>query len=95
MGALFALAFCPYSAFIYFGMLIPLTVASPQGLWLPPIYALATGLPVIVFAWVVAFAVGRVGFWYDRVRTFELWFRRGMSVLFLLTGLYLTVAPWL
>jgi sulfite exporter TauE/SafE len=95
VGALFALAFCPYSAFIYFGMLIPLTVASPQGLWLPPIYALATGLPVIVFAWVVAFAVGRVGFWYDRVRTFELWFRRGMSVLFLLAGLYLTFAPWL
>jgi cytochrome c-type biogenesis protein len=95
MGVLFALAFCPYSSVLYFGMLIPLTVASPQGLWLPPIYAVATGLPVIVFAWVIAFAIGSVGTLYNRIRSFELWFRRVSAVLFVITGVYLAVATWL
>ena len=95
MGVLFALAFCPYSGVLYFGMLIPLTVASPQGLWLPPIYAVATGLPVIVFAWVIAFAIGSVGTLYNRIRSFELWFRRVSAVLFVITGVYLAVATWL
>ena len=95
MGVLFALAFCPYSGVLYFGMLIPLTVASPQGLWLPPIYAVATGLPVIVFAWIIAFAIGSVGTLYNRVRSFELWFRRVSAVLFVITGVYLAVATWL
>jgi cytochrome c biogenesis protein CcdA len=95
MGVLFALAFCPYSGVLYFGMLIPLTVASPQGLWLPPIYAVATGLPVIVFAWVIAFAIGSVGTLYNRIRSFELWFRRVSAALFVITGVYLAVATWL
>jgi len=95
MGVLFALAFCPYSVVLYFGMLIPLTVASPQGLWLPPIYAVATGLPVIFFAWVIAFAIGSVGTLYNRIRSFELWFRRVSAVLFVITGVYLAVATWL
>lgn len=95
MGAVFALAFCPYSGVLYFGMLIPLTMASPQGLWLPPIYAVATGLPVIVFAWVIAFAFGSVGTLYNRIRSFELWFRRVSAVLFVITGVYLAVATWL
>ena len=95
MGVLFALAFCPYSGVLYFGMLIPLTVASPQGLWLPPIYAVATGLPVIVFAWIIAFAIGSVGTLYNRIRSFELWFRRASAVLFVITGVYLAVATWL
>ncbi|MDO8937524.1 MAG: aromatic aminobenezylarsenical efflux permease ArsG family transporter [Methylicorpusculum sp.] len=95
MGVLFALAFCPYSAVLYFGMLIPLTLSSPQGLWLPPVYALATGLPVIVFAWIVAYAIGSVGRVYDRIRSFERWFRRISAVLFVASGIYLAVSTWL
>jgi len=47
LGIVFALAFCPYSGLLYFGMLIPITIASPSGLFLPMIFAVATGLPVI------------------------------------------------
>lgn len=94
MGIVFALAFCPYSAVLYFGMLIPLTLTSPQGLWLPPIYALATGLPVIVFAWVIAYAIGSVGQLYNRIRSFERWFRRVSATLFVFTGIYLVVSIW-
>jgi cytochrome c biogenesis protein CcdA len=94
MGVVFALAFCPYSAVLYFGMLIPLTLASPQGLCLPAIYALATGLPVMVFAWLIAYAVGSVGTLYNRIRSFELWFRRVSATLFVISGFYLVVTIW-
>lgn len=88
LGIIFALAFCPYSGVLYFGMLIPMTVASPEGLLLPPVFALATGLPVILFAWMIAFAVGQVGNLYNKIKTFEKWSRRIVAVGMILTGLY-------
>ncbi|MHB9054647.1 MAG: aromatic aminobenezylarsenical efflux permease ArsG family transporter [Paludibacteraceae bacterium] len=88
LGAVFALAFCPYSGVLYFAMLIPMTVASAAGLYLPVVFATATGLPVILFAWVLAFAVGNIGKFYNRTKVFELWFRRVVSVLFIAAGFY-------
>ncbi|HUW91675.1 MAG TPA: aromatic aminobenezylarsenical efflux permease ArsG family transporter [Bacteroidales bacterium] len=88
LGMLFAMAFCPYSAVLYFVMLIPLTVASADGLILPVIFAVATGIPVIMFAWLLAYAVGNVGKMYSRIKTFELWFRRIVAVLFIGVGIY-------
>jgi len=88
LGMVFALAFCPYSGVLYFVMLIPMTVASASGLYLPVIYAIATGLPVIVFAWLLAYAVGNVGKLYNHIKTFELWFRRVVSIVFIAVGIY-------
>lgn len=88
LGIVFALAFCPYSGVLYFGMLIPITIASPSGLFLPVIFAVATGLPVIIFAWLLAYAVGNVGQAYNKLKTFEIWFRRVVAVLFIVVGLY-------
>lgn len=91
LGMIFALAFCPYSGVLYFGMLIPMTIASANGLYLPVIFAIATGLPVIIFAWLLAYAVGNVGLLYNRLRIFELWFRRIVAVLFIAVGVYYIV----
>lgn len=88
LGIIFALGFCPYSGVLYFGMLIPLTVSSASGLYLPIIFALGTGLPVIIFAWIIAFTLSGVGSIYNRIKIFELWFRRVVSVLFILVGIY-------
>ena len=90
LGMVFAMAFCPYSGVLYFAMLIPITIASASasGLYLPIVFAFATGLPVIIFAWLLAYAVGNVGKLYDRIKTFELWFRRIVAVLFILVGIY-------
>jgi len=90
LGLLFALAFCPYSGMLYFGMLIPITIASPSGLYLPVIFATATGLPVIIMAWLLAFTVRGVGNFYQKLKTFELWFRRAVAVIFILVGIYYT-----
>jgi cytochrome c-type biogenesis protein len=92
LGMVFALAFCPYSGVLYFAMLIPMTVASGSGLYLPVLFAIATGLPVILFAWLLAFAVGNVGKLYNQIKTFELWFRRVVSVIFIMAGLYYMTA---
>jgi threonine/homoserine/homoserine lactone efflux protein len=84
----FALAFCPYSGVLYFGMLIPMTVASASGLYLPIVFALATGIPVIIFAWILAYTVSGIGGAYNKVKAFEIWFRRVIAVLFIVVGIY-------
>jgi cytochrome c-type biogenesis protein len=91
LGMVFAMAFCPYSGALYFAMLIPMTITSASGLYLPVVFAIATGLPVIIFAWLLAYAVGNVGKLYNRIKSFELWFRRVVAVLFILVGVYYIV----
>lgn len=88
LGMLFAMAFCPYSGVLYFGMLVPITVASASGLYLPVVFAIATGIPVIIFAWILAFSVGSIGGVYNKMKIFEIWFRRVVAVLFIVVGIY-------
>ncbi len=95
LGFFFALAFCPYSGVLYFGMLIPMSVASPSGLFLPAIFALATGLPVIFFAWLIAFGLWSIGKIYDKIKKFELWFRRVIACLFIAVGIYYIITIYL
>ncbi len=94
LGILFALAFCPYSGVLYFGMLVPITVSSVSGLYLPVIFALATGIPVIIFAWLLAYTVSGIGNVYNKVKTFEIWFRRVIAVLFILVGIYYIIRAY-
>lgn len=88
MGVVFALAFCPYSGVLYFGILIPMTVASPSGLLLPPVFAVATGLPVIIIAWLLAYSISNVGKFYNSMKSFEKWFKRIVAAIFILAGIY-------
>ena len=88
LGMIFALAFCPYSGVLYFGMLVPMTVASASGLYLPIVFALATGIPVIILAWILAFSVGSIGGVYNKMKNFEIWFRRVIAILFIAVGIY-------
>lgn len=91
LGVIFALAFCPYSGVLYFGMLIPMTVSSASGLYLPVVFAIATGIPVIIFAWLIAYTVSSVGKVYNSLKTFEIWFRRVISVVFIGVGIYYVI----
>lgn len=88
IGVAFALAFCPYSAVLYFGGLIPVTITGTGGLLLPPVFAVATGLPVIVIAWLLVYSVANVGKFYNRMRSFEKWFRRIVAATFIIVGIY-------
>lgn len=88
LGIVFALAFCPYSGVLYFGGLIPMSAGSSYGVAMLLVYAVATGLPVIIFAWLLAFSVNRVGNVFNKIRNFEKWFRKIVAFLFIVTGLY-------
>ena len=95
LGIVFALAFCPYSGVLYFGMLIPMTISSASGLYLPLVFALATGIPVIFFAWLIAFSLSSIGNVYNKIKKFEVWFRRIVAVLFIAVGIYYVVLLFL
>ncbi len=95
LGVLFALAFCPYSGVLYFGLLIPMTIQSASGLYLPLVFAIATGIPVVVFAWLLAYTVSGVSRLYNRLKIIEFWFRRGIAVIFIGVGLYFTIIIWI
>jgi cytochrome c-type biogenesis protein len=91
LGILFALAFCPYSGILYFGMLIPMTISSPSGLFLPLVFATATGIPVIIFAWLLAYTASGVGRLYKGLKVFEIWFRRLIAIVFIGVGTYYVI----
>jgi len=95
IGILFALAFCPYSGVLYFGVLMPMTVSSSSGLLLPVLFAIATGIPVIIFAWVLAYTVAGIGKLYNGLKLFEKWFRRVVAVLFIGIGVYYVIVIYL
>ena len=86
LGALFAMAFCPYSGALFFGMLIPLTIKS--GLTLPIVFSIGTGLPVILFAFVIAFSLEKLGKYFKVITQIEKVMRIVAGITFILTGLY-------
>lgn len=88
IGVIFALAFCPYSGALYFGMLIPMSIASADGLYLPVVFAFGTGLPVLLFTYLLAFTAGKIGVFYSRITKIEKIMRYIAGVVFILTGLY-------
>jgi len=91
LGVLFALSFCPTSAALFFGSLLPLAIRLESGFLLPGVFGIATGLPVLFFAFLLAFSANRVGRAYHRLAGFEVWAQRITGVVFLAAGFYLTL----
>jgi len=88
LGALFALAFCPYSGALFFAMLIPMTLSAQAGLALPVVYSIGTGLPVILFAFVIAYSMKKLGMYFQAITKIEKVMRVVAGTVFILTGLY-------
>lgn len=87
-GALFALAFCPTSGVFYFGMLIPMSATATAGYLLPVVFAIATAIPVLVVAWILAFSVQQLGSFYGKMQKVQKWMNRIVGVLFIVIGIY-------
>lgn len=88
LGVIFALAFCPYSGALFFAMLIPMTLAASAGLVLPVVFSVGTGLPVIFFAFVIAYSIEKLGRYFKAIQKIEKIMRAIAGITFLLTGLY-------
>ena len=88
LGMLFALAFCPYSGVLFFGVLVPLVLQSKEGLMIPPFFALGTGLPVIIFSLLLASSFQKLGQVFQIMQKIEKLMRYGVASIFILTGIY-------
>jgi len=88
LGFIFAITFCPYNAVLFFGMLIPLTITSVSGLYLPFVYSIASGFPVIIIAFLIAYSISSIGNFYNKIKVFQKWFNRLVAVIFIVVGFY-------
>jgi len=88
LGLIFALSFCPISAALFFGSLIPLAVKHNSSLVMPSLYGIGTALPVMLFAFVLGIGTGAVSKIFNRLTQFEIWARRVTGVTFILVGIY-------
>jgi len=91
LGILFALSFCPVSAALFFGSLIPIAVQHESTILIPSVYGIGTSLPVFVFAILIAMGTKFVGTLFTKLTTIEKWARRITGVIFLAVGLYYTL----
>lgn len=95
LGILFALSFCPTSAALFFGSLLPIAVKMESGFALPAVFGIATGLPVLLFAFLLAFSANRIARVYNKLAKIEVWAQRITGAVFLIVGIGLTLTQTL
>jgi cytochrome c biogenesis protein CcdA len=88
LGVIFALSFCPFSAVLFFAMLIPLALAAGDPVIIPAVFAIATGLPVIVISYLLVRGVGRCSGIVQKIGAAEVWIRRAVAAVFIVVGVY-------
>jgi cytochrome c biogenesis protein CcdA len=89
LGILFALTFCPLSAALFFGSLIPLAIDGKSAVVMPSLYGLGTAIPVVVFAFVMVFSVKSIGNLFNKLTQIEKWARKLTAIVFIGAGIYL------
>ena len=95
LGILFAMAFCPTSGVFYFGMLIPMSATATAGYLLPVLFAVATALPVLIVAWILAFSVQHIGSFYGKMQTIQKWLNWIVGGVFTAIGVYYCMVMYL
>lgn len=91
LGAFFALSFCPISAALFFGSLVPLAIRFQSPVLYPTLYGVGTALPVVGFAILIAFGTRLVAQAFDRLTAVERWARRLTGLVFVGVGIYMTM----
>lgn len=91
LGIVFAMSFCPTTAALFFGSMIPLAVTHESSVFLPFVYALGVAVPVFAFALIIVLAANKVGKVFSNVQRAERWARFGTGGIFLAIGLYFTL----
>lgn len=88
LGAFFAMSFCPVSALIYFGVLIPMSAQATGGYLLPVVFSLATSIPVLAVAWTIAYSMHNLGKFVGKLQSFQRWFNIVVALLFIAVGIF-------
>ena len=95
LGILFALAFCPTSCVFYFGMLIPMSATIAMGYFLPIVFAIATALPILFVAWILAFSTNKIGEVYGKMQLMQKWLNIVVGTIFVLIGVYYCITIYI
>ncbi len=95
LGFIFALSFCPISAALFFGSLIPLSIDQNSKILIPALFGIGTAAPVAAFAVMIAFGARSIGKTYEKISLFAKWAKRVTGIVFLLAGLYYILTYWL
>ena len=88
LGAVLALTFCPFSAVLFFGMLIPLAINAGDGIIIPSVFAVATGLPVIIFSFILVYSINKLGTAMNYVKKSEKIARKTTAIIVIAIGIY-------
>ena len=91
LGVIFALSFCPFSAVLFFAMLIPLAIGAGDPVIIPAVFAIATGLPVIVISYMLVRGIGKCNVIVLKIGVAEVWIRRAVAAVFIVVGVYYLV----
>jgi cytochrome c biogenesis protein CcdA len=92
LGIHFALSFCPVSAGLFFGALIPLILKNNSPLTLPLIYGVGTAIPVVFFAFLVAYSSEMLGKAFNSLNKIEAFVRLFTGFIFIVAGIYYCLA---
>ncbi len=88
LGCVFSLVFCPHTAILYFGMLLPLTITSSEGFLLPVFFGIGTGLPVILVSWILTYSMASISNFFSNLKIIEKWIRIITAIIFIFAGIY-------
>lgn len=95
LGFLFALAFCPVSAALFFGSLLPLALKNESTWLLPAVFGFGSALPVLVFGILIAVARHTATRAFGRLQQLDRWLLPATGWLFIAVGLYLIASRML
>lgn len=87
LGVLLAFAFCPYSAAIYFGIVIPSSLSIEAGYLVPVFFAVGASIPVILLSWIFTYSFENSKKTLEKFQHYELWVRRILAILFIISGI--------
>jgi len=88
LGVLFALSFCPISAALFFGSVIPFALKFESNISLPVFYGAGTSIPVLISAIILAYASHIAGKFFNRLIAIEKWLRKISGAIFIFIGIY-------
>ncbi|MDA8161298.1 MAG: aromatic aminobenezylarsenical efflux permease ArsG family transporter [Desulfobacteraceae bacterium] len=90
LGFLLALSFCPVSAGLFFGGLVPLALADQSPVIMPAFYGLGTALPVIAVAVMVSAGMDVTERLFSITKAIDAWARPLTALVFFAAGGYYT-----
>lgn len=91
LGSLISLILCPANIVIFFGILIPLSIGSSAGVFLPSVFSVASTLPIILVMFIMALSVNNIDKIFRFTDKIGKYLVRISGVLFVLVGIYICI----